>query len=411
MKQVYKNTGSSTERYWIYSEVGKNQVYLTEAEEIFLTKEYQSVRYQLHKYILSKPQCRQWFMETYRETREAGRSVAKLSAAFNPREEGLNEKLEKEMVDALSRVRTVYPLTLINLELSDYCFKQMVALIPQTKKLTVFQDELLRIEDKLLRSMLMAAHDIAYRSASNILSIDAVDAAQEVCIYMLESIRKYDPDYRTAQGKRVKLCTYAYGRSEKLIQEWILTNSRLVRVPRSKMERVLIVVKAYDSIVKHDLDILSIMNKANEILTARKGMLTQANTFTIDEVDKLVRILTSSYVHLDQPYNKHHKGTPTTIGEMISNDDPYVDTIIEKKDNKEKLLSKIEECLSDLEYQVITLRYFYDPTDKIPKALTDVSTLLVSVYGGKDYSRESIRQIEKAALEKLKQIEEVQDLW
>jgi len=411
LKQVYKNTGSSTERYWVYSEVGKNQVYLTEAEEIFLTKEYQFVKYKLHTYILSKPQCRQWFMETYRKTREAGRSVAKLSADFNPREEGHNEKLEKWMVASLEKAPMCEDLILYEMRLSNHCYDQMIALMKQTKKLTELQDEILRIEDRLLRSMLMAAHDIAYRSASNILSIDAVDAAQEVCIYMLESIRKYNPDYRTAQGKRVKLCTYAYGRSEKLIQEWILTNSRLVRVPRSKMERVLIVVKAYDSIVKHDLDILSITDKANEILTARKGILTTANTFTIDEVDKLVRILTSSYVHLDQPYNKHHKGTPTTIGEMISNDDPYVDSIIEKKDNKEKLLSKIEECLSDLEYQVIMLRYFYDPADKIPKALTDVSALLVSVYGGKDYSRESIRQIEKAALEKLKQIEEVQDLW
>ena len=117
MKQVYKNTGSSTERYWVYSEVGKNQVYLTEAEEIFLTKEYQYVKYKLHEYVLSKPQARQWFMETYRKTREAGRSVAKLSAAFNPRGEGHNEKIENWMVASLKKAPMCESLILENLNL------------------------------------------------------------------------------------------------------------------------------------------------------------------------------------------------------------------------------------------------------------------------------------------------------
>jgi DNA-directed RNA polymerase sigma subunit (sigma70/sigma32) len=44
-------------------------------------------------------------------------------------------------------------------------------------------------------------------------------------------------------------------------------------------------------------------------------------------------------------------------------------------------------------------------------ALTEVSALLVSEYGGTAYSRESIRLIEKAAIAKLKDVEEVQKLW
>ena len=54
----------------------------------------------------------------------------------------------------------------------------------------------------------------------------------------------------------------------------------------------------------------------------------------------------------------------------------------------------MSDCLTDLEFKIIQLRYFHDPLDKVPKALTEVSGLLVSVYDGVDYSRESIRQIE-----------------
>ena len=160
--------------------------------------------------------------------------------------------------------------------------------------------------------MLMAAQDIASKSASRILSIDEADAAQEVNLYFLESIRKYNPQYRTPQGERVKLCTYAYGRAERLLQEWVLTTSRLVRVPRSKMERILIIVKAYDSMDQNKINLVTLTDKSNDILKARKGELTVSNTFDVTEGDDLIKILLSGYIHLDQPFNKHQfsRGNP-----------------------------------------------------------------------------------------------------
>ena len=71
--------------------------------------------------------------------------------------------------------------------------------------------------------MLMAGQTIAKNYASNLLGVDEADAAQQVSIFLLESIRKYDPDYRTPKGRRVKLCTFAYNRSESLLKEWVLT--------------------------------------------------------------------------------------------------------------------------------------------------------------------------------------------
>ena len=423
MKRVYgkanTNYFESTDKYLRYSEVARNQVYLTEDEEIELTYRYQALRNELHKHVLSKFQCRRWFIDNYHATRDANKSVAKLSADFNPRAEGYNEQLENRMIAKLDpppntgewRDLKEYQWEVIfSIHPSEYCYGEMISLMPETKKLNGIQLKISVIEDTLLRSMLMAAHGIANRFCSKILSIDETDAAQEVCIYMLEAIRKYKPEYRTPQGKRVKLFTYAYGRAERLIQEWILTNSRLVRVPRSKMERILIIVKAYDSILRHNIDLISLTDKSNKILKGRKGALAKT-PFTVEEVDDLTRILLSSYMHLDQPIHKHLTGRGGTIGDMISNDDPSTDNIIVNEEDKAKLLRKVKEALTELEYQVIMLRYFHNPDDSIPKALTEVGALLVSVYGGVNYSRESIRLIEKTALEKLKKVREVQNLW
>ncbi|KKL64710.1 hypothetical protein LCGC14_2162230, partial [marine sediment metagenome] len=392
--------------------VGRHQVYLTEEEEIKLTNEYSYLRSQLHTYVLSKTQCVRWFFKYYDSIRAEGKSVAKLSADFNPREKGaatiIEQKMERLLID---RRRPRH--TLFKLNLSEYCYSEMIKLMPPTKKLDGLLSEIWRIEDILLRSMLMAAQDIASKSASRILSIDEADAAQEVNLYFLESIRKYNPQYRTPQGKRVKLCTYAYGRAERLLQEWVLTTSRLVRVPRSKMERILIIVKAYDSMDQNKINLVTLTDKSNDILKARKGELTVSNTFDVTEVDDLIKILLSGYIHLDQPFNKHQfsRGNPLTIGEMLSDNAPSADEYIQDQDSKEQLMEVMSDHLTDLEFKIIQLRYFHDPLDKVPKALTEVSGLLVSVYDGVNYSRESIRQIEKSALSKLRNIKEVQELW
>ncbi len=396
-----------------YVDVGRNQVYLTEKEEIELVNEYAYLRGQLHTYVLSKSQCVRWFLEYYDSIIAEGKSVAKLSADFNPREKGAADVIDKKMKNLLKDRRRPIENALYSLNLSEYCYSEMIKLMPTTKKLNMILSRIYEIEDILLRSMLMAAQDIASKSVSSILSIDEADAAQEVNLYFLESIRRYNPHFRTAQGKRVKLCTYAYGRAERLLQEWILTTSRLVRVPRSKMERILIVVKAYDSMDQNRINLVTLTDRANNILTERKGELTKSNEFDIPEVDDLIKILLSNYIHLDQPFNKHqfNRGNPLTIGEMLSDNSPSAEDSIQDQDSKEQLMEVMSDHLTDLEFKIIQLRYFHDPLDKVPKALTEVSGLLVSVYDGVDYSRESIRQIEKSALSKLRNIKEVQELW
>jgi RNA polymerase sigma factor (sigma-70 family) len=422
-----------------YAEVGRNQVYLTAAEEIKLVTEYKKLSISLRKLVLKNGAARQWLLDTYHVVRREGKSVAKLSARFNNGEQGLNAAIEKEMIAALEPEKGDPYWYLVHrpadvmyeLNLADWCISKMLKVQGETTETAVLLERISEIEDTLMRSMLMAAHEIALRSSSNILSIDSMDAAQEVCLYFLDAIRKYDPDYRTAQGERVKLLTYAYNRASKLIQEWILNNSRLVRVPRSKMERILIVIKAYDLLVPCGVDLEALTNESNNILTERKGTLTEANTFSIKEVDGLIKILMSNYVHLDQPYGGtryHHRSNTVTIGEMLSDNEPSASDNLEEQDAKVQLIAMIQDRLTPLEYQIIMLRYFHDPSGTMPRALADVNELLMSVYGSmnsirsirsanharswrRKYSRESIRKIEKVALDKLKDVKEVQALW
>ena len=404
----------------LYQDIGRNQVYLTEPEEIKLVERYKQERDKLHWYILCRSRCTQHFMKRYKEVRTAGRSVAKLSADYNPRKAGLNKSVEdkfKLQLDPSNRRRGIgggphVPEVLFRLNLSDEVYADMEQYLKPTAKLQAIKDELSRIENTLLCSMLMAGQEIAKRYASNLLSIDEADAAQQVSLFLLESIRRYDPDYRTPKGKRVKLCTFAYGRSESLLKEWILTNSRLVRVPRNKMERILIVVKAYDTLVPSDINLFTLTQEANKVLEGRKK-LTGSNMFTVDEVDDLIKILMSNYIHLDQPYRESRSGsgTQTTIGEMLSKEQPTAEDTIEEHDSRELLIEVMQDNLEDVEFQIIMLRWFHDPTSKVPIALTEVSALLVSEYNGTAYSRESIRLIEKAAIAKLKDVEEVQKLW
>ncbi len=401
-----------------YEEVARDQVYLTEDEEISLISQYTVQKGKLHLYILDRKRCVKHFLKVYDEIRAAGTSIARLSAETNTRKAGLNSAIDVKFdvylkaarnVDAVVSTSDYISTTLFGLNLSNEIYDEMLALCKPTKELDGIRAELSRIEDILLRSMLMAAIEIAKRCSSTILSIDEKDAAQEAKIYLLESIRRYNPEYRTPKGKRVKLLTFAYSRAERLVMEWVLTNSRLVRVPRSKMKRILIVVKAYENLDSSETNLFTVTKKANDILDSRQT-LTASSIFDIKEVDELIKILTSNYIRLDQPFNRGST-YPITIGEMLSSEEPSAIDILEAEDSKEQMLEAMQDHLTELELQIITLRYFHDPLGDVPKALTEIGPLLVSVYGGTSYSRETIRKFEKVAIDKLKDIEEVQELW
>jgi DNA-directed RNA polymerase sigma subunit (sigma70/sigma32) len=171
------------------------------------------------------------------------------------------------------------------------------------------------------------------------------------------------------------------------------------------MERILIIVRAYNAMLEHEVNLEHITEDANTLL--KPG----AKPFTIEEADDLIKILTSSYIHLDQPYNRHNRNNPTTIGDMLSKTEATAEDNASDSHSKDNLFKIMEEVLTITERQILNLRYFHDSFEKIPRPHVEVAELLVSVYEGKEYSRESIRQIEARALNKLRNIKGVQELW
>jgi len=149
-----------------YADIGRNQVYLTEAQEIELTNRYKEERGKLHRYILDRTRCTQHFVKRHKETKAAGRSVAKPSADYNPRKAGLNKSIEEKYNRALDPatwrrgVSTPMSEVLDGLNISDDMYAEMLERVRPTAKLKDIQQEISGIENTLLCSMLMAGQDV-----------------------------------------------------------------------------------------------------------------------------------------------------------------------------------------------------------------------------------------------------------
>ncbi|KKO04986.1 hypothetical protein LCGC14_0082980, partial [marine sediment metagenome] len=70
-----------------------------------------------------------WFLEHYDSIKEAGRSVSKLSADFNPREKGAATVIEQKMERLLDGKRIMLEDALFHLNLSEYCYSEMIKLM------------------------------------------------------------------------------------------------------------------------------------------------------------------------------------------------------------------------------------------------------------------------------------------
>ena len=402
MKEITKNL--------MYEDVGRNQITLTEKEEIELITEYQTKRTELHLYLLNKAECRAWLYSEFDRIKEEGKAVTKLSSNQNKKESGHNTKLEKVLEVQLGpNNREVSANYLYSIGLSEYCYVEMAKLWKKDSYVMKTQEAIKEIETTLLCSMLMAAQEIAKKYSYSFLNIDFYDAAQEANIGLLDSIRRYDPGFQTPQGNRIKLITYCYGRTEKLVKEWVLMHSRLVRVPRSRMDRILIMLRAYDRIQSVDLNIATLTELSNEILREKDNI--KHELFTYDEVDELLKILLGSCIQLDTPVQDGDKPSKyTTIGDFLINTEPNAVDELSDREDKQQLFDILSSTLTELELDVIKMRYFHTTQHRTPKNLALVGDILKKKYN-RMFSRESVRLIEVSALEKLRNIKEMQDLW
>lgn len=398
-----------------YRDVGKSQISMTDAQEIALLEEYDILRRGLHEAILSDISCVGEVFLMYEQIVSEGRSVAKLSNRFNSKKSGHNKKISKKIRSTFDRLKTNSKYecnrghilnTLLELGLSDDCYKKLLKYAKENEsgivvRAEVYNKQLRGIEDKLVRTALKAARDVAKKYASSVFGIDEKDAIQEANLALIEAVQKYNINYRTDIGNRVKFITYAYSLADRRVKEWIMENSRLVRLPRSKLDLIFVVLEAYNKL-KEDTGIEVLTNRTNELLEERRGRKLYKNELlSVEDISEAIELLQGNCLQLDHPFFHPDKGSKArTLSDIIPDDKPTPDEVAEKKSESKKIISNLKRLLNPMEYQVISLRYMQDSGRNTPYEI--VSQMLIPYLDGKKLSRERIRQIEYKALRKLK---------
>jgi len=380
-----------------YNDVSRTQHTLSDKEEYELFESYNLYKKQLHIFITKTPITIQQLKIFYFDLMAGGKSPAKLDSSYNAKKKGHN----KQVSDRLQIAFLTGDFTKISFSLLTY-YKAAQALVEprHIKEFKALKTALLGIEEKILHSTLMAAIKIADRYASNIFGIEVKDAIQEANKGILESIEKYNPNYVREDGQRIKFITYAYKNATKKVKEYIMNQSRLVRLPRNKLEKIFLIIEATRRMTKPD-DILGLSQKANEILAERKErtLLTEEK-ITEEEVNEAIELLGGNSIPLDyqNSFTGDESSRPKTLGDLLPDEKtPNPEEHLLIQSNKRDLIEECSRNLNDLEFTIIYYKYLQTGDER---SLKEVQTQLK--LDNKNLSRERINQIKKTAFQKLK---------
>lgn len=389
-----------------YRDVSKNQIFLKEHEEIRLFKNYKALKTSIHEVILSEKSCITELVRIYHERIDANQSVAKLRRDFNNKKSGYNKKIANRLQTAIEKIGALPVKELVKrLNLSDDVYSQLEPYCSKQSRLSEYKLKIAKIEDILVRSCLMAAKEIANKYAG-VFGIEVKDAIQEANLAILEAISKYNPDYRTKQGNRVKFLTYAYATAEKKIRELIMNHSRLIHLPRYQLDRIFLVLAAAKLLEPEYQDPILITALANLIMSGKKGRLLQENeVLTEAEVLHCIELLSHPLL-LDQIVNDNG-GRPNTVGDLIPDEGPTPEDFVEEKNKWDRFEEIMTAYLDRLELRVIQFRFLSGGKklmtyEKVKEALRLV---------GFDVSRAKILEAEADAIAKLKKVPEVEELF
>lgn len=390
-----------------FKDIQRSQIEMTDEQEQECLQSYKITRDYMHVKIAFDEKCASRFLVHYADLLAEGRSIAKLSADFNSKKKGHNKKITDRFKERLHNVCTdELPRAILDLNLSDDCYDLMLKSgSSETKsEVLVHQKYLYEIEKQMMYTMLQACVAIGKKYASAIFGIDEMDAIQEANLGVQEAVRKYNLNYRTDEGNRIKFSTYAYTLAERRVKDWIMDQSRTIKLPRSRLNQIFLVLEAFDKMEEGGIENLT--NKANEILTERKGKpLTGGEEISEDKVSEIIELLQGNTITLSTPWNNKTK----TLGDMIPADIVNADELIEMDQDKKKLIEVMKRVLTSVEFDVLWFRYL-NPDTKEVRPSREISEYLEKKYG-KSLTRERIRQIINKGLSKLrKQRRELEQL-
>lgn len=290
----------------------------------------------------------------------------------------------------------------------DLTEQEEIALFDEREKIkndTTQAARLKEIDNRLVLSVIKLANELALRYASKIPGIDVKDAIQEANVALIDSIRLYNPNIRTKEGARIKFNTYVHYRTEYKIKEFIMNNSRLVRLPRGKLDDLFLLLGAVEDLGPEDTveDLMEKMNK-------------QGGNMSIEEVYKSLELLQGVHTSLDQTVRNDSVGRDQTLKDII----PVPEDVLNQEQELDHKMSmallnqKIMETLKpykDLTYDVLYYRFLDPKLSKIRTYEETAKVLHSNKVTEKVLSKEWIRQLEALGLSRVKaRCPELEDL-
>lgn len=360
----------------------------------FFVLRYQLLKRQLQSRLLEDSNVRIELRRIAKDINDKNQSLAKLSADFNAKNRGANKTLREILQKKVDNEVWDFPIPLrICKKLKKFAKEKTL------QKLQNIEGEMFLIEEEVLKKHMPLALHAAKRYASNIFNIEVADATQEASKGIVEAIEKFKSGYVGKTGQQAKFSTFAYAYAIKRVKDWIMTQSRLVKIPKNKLKTIFLVLEAASK--KHN-DISSLTRQANKLLTARKGDL-----LTEDEVTEALTLLNNNSLSLDSKntFTFEENSRPKTIGDFLASNEPDPEVSMFKSQNRDVLLEKLKGILTDLEFFIIFSKYLGEDELSLREVQENIKENL-----GKNLSRERINQIKFLALEKLSQHPEVKEL-
>jgi RNA polymerase sigma factor (sigma-70 family) len=367
-----------------YKEIQRMQVDLSPEKENQLVVRYDELRKEQHRLLLSNEHALRRLQHLFTIRNEDSKSVAKMLRSFNSKLKGHNAKLAGDLEHAFA---SGYSDAFDSISFAYWVYEDLYRhAFSNSDKLEAVRSEMREIEDTLVRSVLMAALNVARRRATGVFGVSIKDAVQKANIEMLEAVRAYDPN------KGVKFVTYAYSRAEGKVTELIMEQSRLIHLPRHKLDIIFLVVEASQRTVSEDVE--DILEQCNIIRDKKsQSHVDQA------AVEEALELMQGNAISLKA---KHPTSTDQSksLEDFLADDKPTPEEALIEYNSRQVLLEKLAECLQPKYLAVIKGRYFQE--DK-PLSYQEIGDRI-------QISRTQAKTIEKLALEKLKQIPDLREI-